>query len=766
MTAGRRTPTIETLRLAEKTSVAEGTVSSGSHPPEGKSERSFWAFTARLIVWLRFPILLAWIGGAVLATTHLPSAFESESGELGSLLPRSSSALEVESKAIKTFGLPLLSRTIVVAHRLAGFSPDEVAAATHYIATTDQEEGSGAIRAVPLIDTPGLLAAHRSATTLLAYLYIDPSLSESEQQQLAEHFAAGLKRATGAGAAEVTGALPATRAETSVTNEFITWVELATVLLVVGILAFYFRSVGVPLLGLASVAIAYLCADRVLGWVAERFGIAIPQEADPVIVGLIFGVLTDYLVFFVSGYRQRLEEGTESRPAVVAVTGELLPVIFTAALMIAGATLTLLISGMSFLAAFGPAMAVAVVVAAAVAMTLVPAALAIFGRVLLWPRQPSVQSADSAGGAPGRSGFRAALIGGAVRFPVTTTILCLVLLGAAASGIGQLALGNPIIRGLPETTSPRKGYELTATGLGPGVLGPTMLVIEEAGIVSRSGELAALESSLAEQDGVAGVLGPGTQRLPGGSGVLLAPNRNAARYVLVLDGDPDGARASEALSKVEERLPVLLERSGLAAAQTGVTGDTSIATELTEDTWSAFERVAPAALAVLLLLLWVLLRSRSAPLYLVGVSLLVVAAALGLTVYVFQDLLGYGQLAFFVPVASAILLLALGADYNVFLINRIWREADRTELTPAIKTASSQAGRAITVAGIILALSFAAVALIPIQSFREIAFAMCVGLLLDTLIARTLLIPALVSLFGRGAVEKATVTETTGQASA
>jgi RND superfamily putative drug exporter len=116
------------------------------------------------------------------------------------------------------------------------------------------------------------------------------------------------------------------------------------------------------------------------------------------------------------------------------VTAELLPVIFTAALMIAGATLTLLISGMSFLAAFGPAMAVAVVVAAAVAMTLVPAALAIFGRALLWPHQPSVQGATPADTAAGGSSLRGALIGGAVRFPVATTVLCLVLLGAAASG--------------------------------------------------------------------------------------------------------------------------------------------------------------------------------------------------------------------------------------------------------------------------------------------------------------------------------------------
>jgi RND superfamily putative drug exporter len=243
-------------------------------------------------------------------------------------------------------------------------------------------------------------------------------------------------------------------------------------------------------------------------------------------------------------------------------------------------------------------------------------------------------------------------------------------------------------------------------------------------------------------------LGPAAEPLPGEPGLMVAPGGDGARYILILDGDPDGARASQALSKVEEELPELVRRSGLGEATIGVTGDTTIATELTEETWSAFARVAPAAIAVLLLLLWILLRSWTAPLYLVGVSVLVVAAALGITVYVFQDLLGYGELAFIVPVAASILLLALGADYNVFLISRIWGEAEHSPLRPAIRSAGASAGRAITVAGLILALSFAAVMLIPIQSFREIGFALFVGLLLDTLIARTLLIPALVALFG------------------
>jgi RND superfamily putative drug exporter len=716
-----------------------------------------WNRSGRVVVWLRFLIVPAWIAATVLAVTHLPSAFEAEAGELGNLLPRSSSALEVERKAIKTFGVPLLSRTIVVAREPGGFSAAQASAATRYIAAADRSEGPHAVKAVPLADTPGMLGSGGAATTIVTYLYLDPDLSEDESQESARRFAAGLERATSAGEVKVTGALPATRAETRIAESHLIWVELATALLVVAILALYFGSLGVPLLGLSTVAIAYLCADRVLGWIAERYGIAVPREAEPVIVALIFGVLTDYLVFFVSGYRQRLRQGERTSAAVSETAGELLPVILTAALMIAGATLTLLLSGVRFLSAFGPSMAAAVVVSALVAMTLVPAALAIFGRALLWPRGLGQQSSregdeDEQGEreAGEGSGARGLLLGFAVRLPVLTVILCIAILLAAASGLRHLELGNPVMRGLPETSEPRQGYDAAAAGIGPGVLGPTMLVLEGPGVAEREAELASLQANLEEDRLVTGVLGPADQPLPLRSGVMLAPDGNAARYVLALDGDPDGAAATEALSQLEAELPAMLERSGLRGVHTGVTGDTTIASELSDDTTTAFERVTPAALLVLLVLLWFLLRSWAAPLYLVGSSLLVVAAALGLTVYVFQDLLGYGELAFFVPVASAILLLALGADYNVFLISRIWQEAESQELRPAIRTAGIRAGRAITVAGFILALSFAAVALIPIQGFREIAFALCVGLLLDTLIARTLLVPAMVAIFGRG----------------
>lgn len=713
-----------------------------------------WGRGGRAIVWLRFLIVPAWIAATALAVSHLPSAFEAEAGELGGLLPDSSEALEVERRAAETFGIPLLSRTMVVARQPRGFSTRQAAAAARYIAATDRRKGASAIKAVPIANARGLLGSSSPGTTIVVYLYPDPALSEDESQESAERFAAGFRRASSAPLVKVTGALPGNRAETEIAESHLIWVELATAMLVVAILALYFRSPGIPLLGISAVAVAYLCADRALGWIAERYGLSIPREAEPVIVALIFGVLTDYLVFFASGYRQRLRQGAGTREAVADATGSLLPVILTAALMIAGATLTLLLSGVRFLGAFGPSMAVAVVVAALVALTLVPAALAIFGRALLWPRgvgqEPAEKKPREERHAGERSGARGLLLGAAVRLPVLTSILCVALLLVAASGLRHLELGNPVMRGLPKTSEPRQGYDAAAASIGPGVLGPTMIVLEEPGIAGREAELAGFQARLERQRGVVAVLGPADQPVSSRVGLALAPNGEAARYVLVIEGDPDGAQAIDALSRVEGELPTLLEDSGLKGARTGVTGDTTIASELTEETRTAFERVTPAALVVLLVLLWILLRSWSAPLYLVGSSVLVVAAALGLTVYVFQDLLGYGDLAFFVPIATAILLLALGADYNVFLISRIWRESGERELRPAIRSAGIRAGRAITVAGIILALSFAAIALIPIQAFLELAFALCVGLLLDTLLARTLLVPALVATFERG----------------
>jgi RND superfamily putative drug exporter len=135
----------------------------------------------------------------------------------------------------------------------------------------------------------------------------------------------------------------------------------------------------------------------------------------------------------------------------------------------------------------------------------------------------------------------------------------------------------------------------------------------------------------------------------------------------------------------------------------------------------------------------------------VASSILGLLASLGLTTLLFQQVLGEPDLTYYVPFAAAVLLVALGSDYNVFVAGRIWDEARRMRLREAIAVATPQAARAVTVAGLALAASFALLAIVPLRSFREFAFVMGAGVLIDTFVVRTLLVPALTSLFGESA---------------
>src|SRR5205814_6872488 len=136
------------------------------------------------------------------------------------------------------------------------------------------------------------------------------------------------------------------------------------------------------------------------------------------------------------------------------------------------------------------------------------------------------------------------------------------------------------------------------------------------------------------------------------------------------------------------------------------------------------------------------------PLYLLGASVVALAATLGLTTYVFQDLLGYGDLTYFVPFGVAVLLVSLGSDYNLFVTGRIWEEAGKRPLREAVSVAAPSAARTITLAGIVLAVSFALLAIVPLRAFAELAFAMAAGVIIDAFIVRSFLVPALISLFG------------------
>ncbi len=198
-------------------------------------------------------------------------------------------------------------------------------------------------------------------------------------------------------------------------------------------------------------------------------------------------------------------------------------------------------------------------------------------------------------------------------------------------------------------------------------------------------------------------------------------------------------------------MPDVLRSSGLSGAKVEYSGETALAQSAVSAVSSDAFTIAAAVLVVNLLLMALFMRALVAPLALLAVNVMSVAATLGIVVWIFQHLLGYPDITYYVPFAGAVLLISLSSDYNVLIAGRIWREAERMPMREAIATGAPRASRAIRAAGLSLAASFALVALIPVRPFRELAAVMAVGILLETFLVRPLLAPALLALLGKAA---------------
>ncbi|MGI9004577.1 MAG: MMPL family transporter [Pseudonocardia sp.] len=196
-------------------------------------------------------------------------------------------------------------------------------------------------------------------------------------------------------------------------------------------------------------------------------------------------------------------------------------------------------------------------------------------------------------------------------------------------------------------------------------------------------------------------------------------------------------------------MPELLAAVGFTGAEVSYAGDTALGLSQVDTAADDLVRVALAVLLVDLLLLMIFLRALIAPLYLLATSVLAVGAALGLTTWVFQDLPGQDGVIFYVPFAAAVLLVSLDSDFNIFSVGYIWEEARRRPLREALAFAVPRSTRAINAAGMTLAISFGLVTLIPLGPFQQLAFAVAVGVLIDAFVVRSLLVPSLISLFGR-----------------
>jgi RND superfamily putative drug exporter len=687
------------------------------------------------LVRLGFLLVPAWIVAAVAAFHYLPGVSESSDAPLGGLVPGGAAAIVAQEREAKEFGSSFLTRVVVVQHEDRPLSRSQLRRTARLAVAVDRHR-------VPEFRQISFAAPlpSQNRTTIVTYLYFKPTIDAHDQLAAAQAYAQSLHPP-----GLRTGALLARKSEFQRIEDALPRVTLATIGLVALILLLTFRAPGPPLLVLASAAIAYTISIRLLAWLGHLDHRAVPNEVQPVLIALLLGLLTDYVVFFVSGMRRRLAAGEQRLAAAEGTTRDNLPIVLTAGMIVALGSLSLVVGQLSFFRTFGPSMALTVLVTVAVAVTFVPGLMALLGGALFWPH-----SLEQSEPRPSRV-WRFA-----TARPASATLVAVVVaaLVVASYGLLHTRLGFTLVRGQPKSAEVKVAANNAARGFAPGIVSPTEVLLEGP-VGSRRAALARFQRGLRAIPGVADVLGPDNQPARRDLPVFVTRSGNAARFAVVLANEPLGSRAIADLDRIRNRVPALLARSHLGGVRASYAGDTALAEETITTMRSDGIRVGIAVLLVNFLLLAAFLRSLLIPLYLLAASVLALAATLGLLTLVMQGLLGHENLTYYVPFAASVLLLSLGSDYNVFVVGGIRRAAEKLPMREAIAGALPEASSTITTAGVALAGSFAMLALVPIWPMRELAFALAVGILLDTFVVRSILVPSLLALFRREQRENA-----------
>ena len=716
---------------------------------------------------LRYPIVLGWIAALVAALALLPWLSGSSTAPLDDIVQSDADALVTQQRAMERFGSTVTTDSLVVERNPRGLSPETAAANVE--AAAQPPKGVKAAAPIANVPIPGVQWGEQN-TTLITYLFLDPELNLVERNEAAQQYADSLPQPANGATRGVTGSGPARLAQFEEIDNVLPWIEVATIAVILLIVALYFRSLGAPLVTLACAGLAYVIAVRVLAWSGERAGVTAPSEIEPVLVVLLLGLVTDYTVFFMSETRRRMMAGDARLPAARAATARIAPLVLLAGALVAGGALALLAGEMQFFRVFGPALALSALVVTLVCVTLVPALLALVGPWLFGrkAREANGHPTTSNGSAPsGRARFarlrgtlrasrRAAdAEGRSIAFPLIVRILasrpaaalvaaaCIAALVFAATHVRATDLTVSFISSLPQDSEPRRASDAAAAGFVPGIIAPTEVFLE--GIDAQPDALARLQSELAKQPGVAVVLGPANASESQLKSLVVSPDGAAARYIVILDDEPTGAAAIESLTRLQDRMPELTKAAGLPNARVSYAGETALAQETVDSLAGDLRRVALVTALAMFILLAIFLRALLAPLLLLFGSLLACAAAFGITALLVPD----GDLIYYVPLVGAVMLVGLGSDYNVLIAGRIREEMRRRRVREAIAVATPAASRAITVAGITLAATFALLALVPLRPFRELALLMALGVLIDALFVRPLLIPALIALAGR-----------------
>ncbi len=577
---------------------------------------------------------------------------------------------------------------------------------------------------------------------------------------------------------------------------------LVTAGLVLVLLVIIYRSPVVALVPIFSVGWVFSLASGIGALLAKHAGLLVNGQATGIMTVLLFGAGTDYCLFISSRYREELSRTEDKHEAMRLAMRGVGEAILSAAGTILIATLALLLAVLRSNQALGPLLAVAIGTMLLASVTLVPAILTVIGRRSFWPFAPRVDAQQFAGD---RHGVWSRIAGLVSRRPGVVLIATVVVFIVMALGVTTLRQDFDTVSSLPAGTESRSGFELLRQGFPAGDLAPTeaYVVLQPGTSVYDPGNLQkidAVTTALAAQPGISNVTGPSrpfgadaqvgpdqvesaVSSLPeavrqsirsesssgSSTSTSVDPNSPAgqaaglfaasqsfvsadgtvARINVVLDQNPYSLTAIEQIPALRDSARAAAQQAGLDRSSVLIGGPTAI----NYDTKVANDRdervVIPLILVAIGIVLGLLLRSIVAPLYLLATSVLTYFSTLGISTIVFQDLLGQQGVNSTVPFFLFVFLIALGIDYNIYLMARVREEVRRDELQAGTVRALGRTGGVITSAGIILAGTFGALMTLPLQALFQLGFAVSIGVLMDTFIVRTLTVPAIVLLLGR-----------------
>ena len=446
---------------------------------------------------------------------------------------------------------------------------------------------------------------------------------------------------------------------------------------------------------------------------AAHAGLTVTGLSGGILEVLVFGASTDYALLIVARYREELRRHDRRHPAMAEALRRAGPAIIASGSTVILAMLTLTAADLNSTKSLGPVLAIGVALSMFSMLTLLPALMVTFPRGVFWPYKPTYGSPE-----PTYRGMWAR-IGWAIaprprRVWVTTAValgvLALGLAGLKASGLTNAQQ----FRGHPDSVT---GETVLAAHFPAGTGTPVI-------VIGNASAAAPLRSAFAATPGITAVTPPVTKAgYAYLQGTLTAP--------------PDSQAAYDTIDRVRSAV------HAVPGASAVVGGDT--ATNLDTQRASAHDRdlIIPLILAVVLVILGLLLRALVAPLILTATVVLSFAAALGVSAVFFNHVFGFGGADTAVPLYVFLFLVALGIDYNIFLMTRVREEANKSDARHGALTALAATGGVITSAGFVLAATFATLATIPLTTLTEIGFAVAFGILLDTIVVRLLLVTAL-----------------------